>query len=293
MSGSNFMPVRCYWFVGALALAWAGSASAQAKPVIELDIIYAKVGDRELKLDLARPSEGSGPFPCVVCLHGGGWRFGNKRDIRSWLHFLAREGYAAASVGYRLAPDDHFPAQIEDCKTAVRFLRANADKYKIDKERFAALGYSAGGHLACLLGLTSESAGLEGKDYPKESSKVQAVVDYFGPTDLTAFAKDDTAQRSVIGPFLGAKFADNPAVYDKASPIKYVAKGAPPFLIFHGTKDWIVPIEQSRCLAEKLKDVGVSVKLVEVPNEGHGWEGRATSETTDATLKFLNEILKK
>jgi len=287
------MPVRSWCFVGVLAVAWAGSAAAQGKPTIEFDVVYTKVGDRELKLDLARPAEGKGPFPCVVCLHGGGWRFGNKCDIRSWLHYLAREGYVTAAVGYRLAPDDHFPAQIEDCKTAIRFLRANADMYKIDKDRFAALGYSAGGHLACLLGLTDESAGLEGKEYPKVSSKVQAVVDYFGPTDLTTFAKDDSAQRSVIGPFLGAKYADNPAIYDKASPIKYVAKGAPPFLILHGTKDWIVPIEQSRRLAEKLKDAGVSVKLVEVPDEGHGWEGRTTSETTEATLKFLNETLKK
>ena len=285
------MPVRC-WFVVALAFAWAGSAVAQSKPVTELDVVYAKAGDRELKLDLARP-DGRAPYPCVVCLHGGGWRMGNKRDIRSWIQLLAREGYVAVAVGYRLAPDDHFPAQIEDCKTAVRFLRANEAKYGIDKDRFAALGYSAGGHLACLLGLTDEKSGLEGKEYAKESSKVQAVVDYFGPTDLSAYSKDESALRSVLAPFVGAKFADNPAAYEKASPINYIGKSAPPFLIFHGTKDWIVPIEQSRRLTEKLKNVGATVKMVEVPDEGHGWEGKANTATTRETLKFLNETLKK
>src|SRR5437773_6877221 len=120
------MPLR-FWFAFALAVACSGSAAAQSKPVADLDVVYAKAGDRELKLDLARP-DGKGPYPCVVCLHGGGWRMGNKRDIRSWIQLLAHEGYVAAAVGYRLAPDDRFPAQIEDCKTGVRFLRANADK---------------------------------------------------------------------------------------------------------------------------------------------------------------------
>jgi acetyl esterase/lipase len=278
---------------GLAALFITGAARAQTKDGIERDIVYTKVGDRELKLDLARPTEGTRPFPCVVCVHGGGWRMGNKRDVRTWLSFLAREGYVAASIGYRLAPDDRFPAQIEDCKTAVRFLRANADKYGIEKERFGALGYSAGGHLVCLLGVTDESAGFDGTAYPKESSKVQAVVDYFGPTDLSRFAKDDSAQRSVLAPLLGMKYADKPSVYEKASPINHVTKCAPPFLIFHGTKDGIVPIEQSRRLAEKLKDVQVPVKLVEVPDEGHGWDGLVNGQTTRETLKFLNETLKK
>lgn len=278
----------CLCIVGIPSSAWA-----QAKIKTELDVVYGKVGDRELKLDLAQPSDGIGPYPVVVCVHGGGWRMGNKRDLRPWIQVLARQGYVAASVGYRLAPDDLFPAQIEDCKTAVRFLRTQADKYAIDKDRFGALGYSAGGHLVCLLGLTDETAGLDGKEYPKESSKVQAVVDYFGPTDLAGYGKDDSAQKAMLAPLIGAKYADNPSAHDKASPIKYVQKGAPPFLIFHGTKDWMVPIEQSRNLTNKLKDVGVPVTLVEVPDEGHGWEGKPSIATTDATLKFLAEKLKK
>jgi acetyl esterase/lipase len=292
------MLMRCWIaFAGALIVTVSPchrvTVSAQTKVPTEFDVVYGKAGDKELKLDLARPAEGKGPFPVVVCMHGGGWRMGNKRDMRAWIQFLAREGFVAASIGYRLAPDHTFPAQIEDCKTAVRFLRAKAANYDIDTNRFAALGYSAGGHLACLLGLTSEKQGFEGSDHPKESSKVSAVVDYFGPTDLTAFGKDETVQRGMMGPFIGAKFPDNPSAHEKASPIRYVSKSAPPFLIFHGTKDRIVPIEQSRLLAEKLKDFGAEVKLIEVPGEGHGWDGPAGIETTSATLKFLNEKLKQ
>lgn len=274
-------------------LAVCGNAGAQDKFKLDVNVVYGKAGDRELKLDVARPADGKGPFPCVVCLHGGGWRLGNKRDLRDWIEFLARRGYVAASVGYRLAPDCTFPAQIEDAKTAVRFLRANAAKYEIDKDRFAALGYSAGGHLACLLGLADEKCGFEGTECPDQSSRVQAVVDYFGPTDFAGFAKDASAQRGMIGPFIGAKYSENPKAHDRASPVKYVSSAAPPFLIFHGTKDGIVPIEQSRELADRLKEAGVSYRLVEVPDEGHGWGGRASAITTDETIQFLDSKLKK
>src|SRR5262245_29651338 len=269
-----------------------GTCPAQDKPTLDLDVVYGKAGSRDLKLDLARPA-GKGPFPVVVCVHGGGWRMGNKRDLRRWIELLAQEGYVAASVGYRLAPDHTFPSQIEDCKTAVRFLRANGNRYGIDKDRFGALGHSAGGHLVCLLGLTNSVKEFDGGLYPGESSRVQAVVDVFGPTDLPGFGRDDSAQRSMLAPLIGKKYADDPAGHENASPLKYVSKDAPPFLIFHGTKDWIVPIEQSRQLAARLKDAGVAAKLIEVPDAGHGWGGEARERTTDETLKFLAERLKK
>jgi acetyl esterase/lipase len=287
------MVMRDWFLAGLTALAATLPAAAQRPFKTELDVVYSKPGERVLKLDLARPALGKGPFPCVVCLHGGGWRLGNKRDLRGWTEFLASRGYVAASVGYRLAPDATFPAQIEDGKTAVRFLRSNADKYGIDKDRFAALGYSAGGHLACLLGLADEKCGFEGTECPDESSRVQAVVDYFGPTDLAGFAKDASAQRGMLGPLIGAKYSEKPEAHDRASPIKYASRAAPPFLIFHGTKDGIVPIEQSRQLADRLKELGVSYRLVEVPDEGHGWSGRASAITTEETIQFLDAKLKK
>jgi dipeptidyl aminopeptidase/acylaminoacyl peptidase len=144
-----------------------------------------------------------------------------------------------------------------------------------------------------LLGLADETCGFEGKGCPEESSRVQAVVDYFGPTDLTGFAKDASAQRGIFGPLIGAKYPENPKAHERASPVKYVSKAAPPFLIFHGTKDGIVPIEQSRELADRLKEARVSYRLIEVPDEGHGWSGRAGAITTEETLQFLDSKLKR
>ncbi|WP_020474260.1 alpha/beta hydrolase [Zavarzinella formosa] len=264
-----------------------------AEDKIETNIVYGKAGDRELKLDMAVPPVGKGPFPVVVCVHGGGWRMGNRKDMHPWLPVLAERGFVAVSVGYRLAPDYQFPSQIEDCKTAVRFLRANAEKYHIRKDRFGVMGYSAGGHLVALMGLTDAKDGFEGKQYPEESSIVQCVVDYFGPTDLAAFGKDDTAQRSMLSPLMGGSYKEKAADHDKASPITHVKKDAPPFLIFHGTKDWIVPIEQSRMLADKLKKAGANVTYVEVPDESHGWTGKAGKETTSKTIEFLKDYLMK
>src|SRR5262249_22409445 len=155
-----------------------------------------------LQLDLAMPKDGDGPFPAVVCIHGGGWRGGSRQDLtrsipplggRSLIEYLAGRGYVAATVSYRLAPKDKFPAQIEDCKAAVRWLRANAKKYKINPERFGAVGFSAGGHLVSLLGTSDKDDALEGNGgNPEQSSRVQAVVNFFGPTDFTT--KDWTDQ---------------------------------------------------------------------------------------------------
>lgn len=269
----------------------AGSVTAQIK--IDKDIVYGKAGERELKLDMAKPNKGDGPFPVVVCVHGGGWRMGNKKDMHPWLTMLAERGYLAVSVGYRLAPEYHFPAQIEDCKTAIRFLRANAKNYNIQKDRVGAIGYSAGGHLVDLLGLTDPKAGFEGKEYLTESSEVQCVVDYFGPTDLAAFGKDDSAQRSMLAPLIGAKYTEKPKAHEHASPINHVKNNAPPFLIFHGTKDWIVPIEQSTKFAEKLKAANVDVTYVQVPDEGHGWSGPVGMQSTKQTIQFFEKHLKK
>ncbi len=274
-----------------ICLIAAPAVAAEAK--IQTDIVYGKAGDRELKLDMAVPPKGDGPFPVVVCVHGGGWRMGNKKDFHPWLPMLADQGFVAVSVGYRLAPDNCFPCQIEDCKTAVRFLRANAEKYHIKKDRVGAIGYSAGGHLVSLMGLTDAKCGFEGKLYPDESSKVQCVVDYFGPTDLAGFAKDDGAQRAMLGPLMGGQYKEKAADHDKASPINHVTKDAPPFLIFHGTKDWVVPIDQSRTFADKLKKAGANVTYVEVPNESHGWVGHAAAVTTAETLGFFKKHLTK
>ena len=271
----------------------ARAEDAPASFKLDADVTYRKLeGGKELKIDIAYP-EGKGPFPAVLCVHGGAWRFGSRKEMARWIKYLAADGYVAASLSYRLLPDATWPEPIEDCKTAVRFLRANADKYHINKEHISALGYSAGGHLVAMLGVTGRDAGFDGKDYPGESSRVQVVVDFFGPTDLTKYGNDESAQNSTFAPLLGGRCKDKPEAYKNASPINYVSKDAARFLILQGTKDWLVSPEHSREFYKKLKDAGAQPELVEIDGASHGFFGENGKKANAAALKFLEEQLKK
>jgi acetyl esterase/lipase len=264
-----------------------------AEVKVDVNVTYRTLDDgKEMKLDIAYPT-GEGAHPTVLCVHGGAWRFGSRKELNRWIRYLADDGYVGVAVSYRLLPDGKWPAPIEDCKTAVRFLRANASKYHIDKDRIGALGYSAGGHLVALLGLAGKDAGFEGKDYLEQSSKLQAVVDFYGPSDLTKFGNDESAQKSTFSPLLGGSYKDNPEAYKKASPINYVSKDAPPFLLLHGSKDWLVPPEQSRELYKKLKEAGAQPDLVEIEGASHGFFRDDMRKANEAVLKFLAEQLKK
>jgi acetyl esterase/lipase len=263
-----------------------------AKPKIERDVVYGKAGGIDLQLDLAVP-QGKGRFPAVVCIHGGGWRFGHRRDLTKVIEELAGKGFVAATISYRLSDKAPFPAQIEDCKTAVRWLRGHAEKYQIDRHKIGCIGMSAGAHLACLLGTCRKEDGLEGNGgHADQSSQVQCVVSIFGPTDLSARTWTKQIEEALLVPFLGGTIDEKPEVYKKASPINYVHKGAPPFLFFHGTEDKIVAISQSRTMAEKLKAAGVDVKLVEFEGAGHGWLGDKLQQTVDQTIDFFDKHLK-
>src|SRR6516164_2314897 len=162
----------------AYSLGMASAAKGQQPEIrVERDLVYGKAGRVQLQLNLALPKKGKGPFPAVVCIHGGGWYQGQRQDMDPMTELLARRGYVAATVGYRLVPSVRFPAQIEDCKAAVRWLRANARKYHINPDRIGAIGPLAGGHLSCLLGVTDKKDGLEGSGgNPEPSRRVQAVV---------------------------------------------------------------------------------------------------------------------
>lgn len=277
----------------------------EPRPVlrVERNITYATVDGEKLQLDFAVP-KGGGPYPAVVLFHGGAWRYGHRRDISgpgtdkdgkptpSIMEKIAARGYAVASVSYRLAPKYKFPAQIEDAKTAIRFLRAHAKQFDIDPERVAAGGFSAGAHLSLLLGLADKSAGLEGTLYPEQDSRVQAVVSYFGPTDLSLYAASPGLVDGYMVPFLGAECKIDPAIYKRASPSEYVTKDDPPVLIFHGTIDVIVPIIHSEQLLKKLRDTGVPADLVIVRGEGHGWGGATLEKTQADALRFLDTHLK-
>jgi acetyl esterase/lipase len=278
-------------------LAAAPPAPAQDRRpevVVERGLVFGKGGGQELKLDLARPKDGDGPFPVVLCLHGGGWVGGDRGQLTQTLEALARRGYVAASPDYRLAPKDHFPAPLEDCKAAVRWLRANVKKYNGDPQRIGALGFSAGGHLACLLGVTGKDDGLEGKGGNEdESSRVQAVVSFFGPTDLESDDWGPVAVKTNLVPLLGGTKAEKPELYHKASPLAYPCKDAPPFLFLHGDADKVVSPEQSKRLAKKLEAGGGWASVVLVEGEGHGWRGEALLKSLNTTMTFLDAQLKK
>jgi acetyl esterase/lipase len=292
---------------GCLGLLLVGGLYAQntdtpKKLIVEKGIVYGKGGTQDMKLDLARPT-GKGPFPAIVCIHGGAWTMGDRADLsrptgffggKSLIEMLAEEGYVAATVSYRLAPAAKFPAQIEDCKAAVRFLRKHAEKYAINPDKIGAVGFSAGGHLACLLGVCRPEDNLEGMGGCEDcESAVQAVCSFFGPTDLTTpDMTNDLVVKSIMEPWLGFNFKDNPEVYRKASPVCYVNKKCPPFLFIHGTRDPVVNLRHSHDLAKKLTELGISAKVIEIKDAGHGWGGKNVELSSQKMLEFFRETLK-
>ncbi len=277
-----------------------GSVEADEAIKVTPNLTYAKVGEVRLQLDLARPAEGNGPFPCIVFIHGGGWAGGNRHAFRNQMEAAARRGYVAATISYRLtqtdpttrAPQSPFPAQIHDCKAAVRWLRAHAAEYRIDPRRIAAVGASAGGHLSLLLGLTSADDQLEGDlGNPGESSRVQAVVNYFGPTDLASLYRSAPAVVGMLKALCVGTPEEAAAAYGLASPINYVTADDPPILTLHGDIDKIVPMEQARFLDARLQEVGVKHTLRVFPGQGHGFDGETTKAADSAAWEFLAEHL--
>jgi acetyl esterase/lipase len=261
---------------------------------IDRNVTYGRGGSTELTLDIAWPRSGNGPFPAVVLLAGGGWQyFAWPGLMEGILELLATRGYVTIEPRYRLSPATHFPAAVEDCKAAVRWLRASAGRYSVDPDRVAALGPSSGGYLACMLGLTGPADGFEGQGgHAEQSSSVQAVVNLFGISDLNDVLWREKKQKGLLTPFLGETFAENPELYRRASPVEYVRPGAPPFLIIHGDQDVSVPVGQSQRLAERLTGVGASVQLTIVPGAGHGWRPPLLLETIKQVDDYLAAQLK-
>jgi acetyl esterase/lipase len=284
---------RLVWAASLLAAAVSSPARGadEAKTVQENDVVYRTVGGAELKLDLARP-EGDGPFPAVFVIHGGAWRGGNKESNRGLLQQFARKGYVAASPQYRFCPKETFPAQVHDVKAAVRWLRSHAKDYRVDPARVGAMGFSAGGHLALMLGLTGPDDGLEG-DVTAEapSSRVQAVVNYFGPTDLGADDIPDVS-KPLVRDFLGGTPAEKPEAVKKASPLTYVTKDDPPILTFQGTKDPLVPHTQAVKLTDAQTAAGVGGRVELLVGAGHGWQGDEIGRTTVETFQFFDRHLR-
>ena len=258
----------------------------------EKDVVYGKGGEEDLKLNLGRPKEQSGPTACIVFIHGGGWAAGDRKAHDAQVKEMAKRGYVSATVGYRFAPKHPFPAQIEDVKCAIRFLRANAEKYGIDKDRIGAVGFSAGAHLSMMLGAMDKEDGLEGEGgNPDESSKVNAVVAFFGPTD---FRTDDWPKQTIgiLHTFFGGTKEEKAEAYKKASPITYVNAGDAPMLLIQGTKDVLVPWAQATSMGDALTKAGVYGRVDLILGAGHGWGGAELTRTIDETVAFLDQFLK-
>ncbi len=258
------------------------------------DIEYARVGDKRLLLDLYLPEKADGRLPVVVWIHGGGWRGGSKNACRAL--YLSGKGYAVASIAYRLTPEATFPAQIHDCKGAIRWLRANAKRYGLDPNRIGVWGSSAGGHLVALLGTSGGVKELEGNvgGNLEYSSGVQAVCDFCGPTTLTDRASLRTGE-SEDGPtavvaLLGGPIPRKEDLARQASPVTHVTKDDPPFLVVHGDQDNVVPIRQSELLAEALKKAGVEVTFHVARGSGHGIQGKDIDAMVEA---FFDKHLRR
>jgi acetyl esterase/lipase len=261
--------------------------------VYEPDVQFGTGGEVKLALDIARPEKLDKPAPCIVFIHGGGWRGGSRKAHSQHICDFAAKGYVVASVQYRLSDVAIWPAQIEDVKCAIRYLRANADKHKLDPNKIGAVGFSAGAHLSMLLGTMDKKDGLEGSGgHADQSSKVNAVVAFFGPTDLSAeFPAKPLDVPTLIDQFLGSKPADKPQTAKAASPITYVDKDDAPTLIYHGSKDRLVPHTQAYAMADAMSKAGMPGRVEILVGADHGWGGAELTRTVEGTLGFFAEHL--
>jgi acetyl esterase/lipase len=234
------------------------------------DVEYGRAGDRSLKLDIYQPTKrNADALPAIVWIHGGGWRNGNKSSGARLTSFVATGKYVGVSVGYRLSGESLWPAQIHDCKAAIRWIRANAKEHGINPDRIGVWGSSAGGHLVSLLGTSSNIKDLAGSNgSPDASSRVKCVVDFCGPADMAVF------KHARLDQLFGKPFEDRQTEAKAASPATYVTKDDPPILIVHGTNDRTVPIAQAELFHVKLNKAGVDVTFVKIQGGGHGISGK-------------------
>ena len=258
------------------------------------DVVYVTNGHERQKLDLYVPDTGEN-LPLIIWIHGGAWRGGDKAHYNPKEYL--KDGYAGASLNYRLSQHAIFPAQIEDVKAAVRWLRANAETYRLDPDRFAAWGSSAGGHLVAMLGTTGNVSEFEVGENLKVSSRVQAVVDYFGPTDFLQMdaqrLPDGLVHNDPDSPesqLVGGPIQEHTDRVAKANPITYVSKDDSPFLIIHGDRDKLVPYQQSVLLKDALDAASVPVTFYRVEGGGHGWF--RDPKVPELTKAFLEKRLK-
>lgn len=258
----------------------------------EFDVEYSRVGER-VAMDIFRPKNAAGAQPAVLCIHGGGFRAGSRAGYHALAIKLVQRGYVAATASYRLAPRHQFPAAVEDVKAAVRFLRANAKEYGIDADHIGATGGSAGGHLVLMLGLTGDSKAFDGYG-PNldQSAKVQAVVNYYGPTDFTKSYGKSVDAHLVLPLWLGGDLDHERKYHQMSSPLNYANPLAAPLLSVHGTEDKYVEHAQSVWLTERLQTMGAEAELLTLPGAGHGFKGPDAEKAEAALFAFFDKHLR-
>jgi acetyl esterase/lipase len=267
------------------------------------DVAYANVSETH-KLDIYVPS-GPGPHPTVIYFHPGAFMFGDKTDIPdSTGKALLKDGYALVGVNYRLSGEAKFPAAVQDAKASARFLRANAAEYDLDPDNFVAWGASAGGNLAALVGVSDGAAYFDDPSLgnPGVSGGVEAVIDWFGPTNFGLLDEQAKAQGSPASDqthndanspeslYLGAALPTVPDLVEKSNPITYVGEGDPPFLVQKGSKDCTVAIENTKMMANALRDAGVRAEYDLLEGAGHGGQQFETDANNQRVLDFLHSV---
>ena len=293
--------MKPFFLICTLFTLTATAATPKEDFSLRRDVIYETLNGVEVKLDLAIPA-GPGPFPLVLCIHGGAFHVGDKSKFTPMIERLAGHDFVAASINYRLAPKVHFPAPLDDTKAALYFLKKRAVEFKIDPTRVGGTGESAGAHMAMLLAF-EESKKNDSDAGSLTAMRFNAIVNYYGPCDLTCWdvspMVDFMWQQRFHEPmgttmlkFLGSETKDGPEV-KAASPINYICSGCPPVLTFHGTLDPVVPFSQAQMLHAALKKAGVIEKLVPIPNGLHGgWIPEAREKADKEAVAFFEQYLR-
>ena len=285
----NVIPIAVAFSSG-LTPTLAQEPAAGSSVEFRKDVQYGTGDGEPLLLNLAIPKDREAAAAGVIFIHGGGWSGGRRETFDDLVRQAAERGYVAATISYRLAPKHPFPAQIEDAKCAVRWFRAHAEELNVDPDRIGAVGSSAGAHLAMLLGTMGPDDGLEGRGgWIDQASRVQAVVSFAGPTDLTvAFPRAST---EILFNFIGGPIEAEGEMYRNASPLNYVNRRDARMLLFHGTDDEIVPVDQAFRMANALTRAGIRGRVELLVGAGHGWGGDEMVESQRAMWAFLEKWL--
>src|SRR3954462_4802146 len=261
--------------------------------LFETGIEYANPDNQHLQLNIARPKNSDRLLPCVLCIHGGGFRAGNRDSYNPLLIKLAGHGYVAVATSYRLAPKYQFPAAIFDVKAAVRWLKANAAVYQIDPDRIGVTGDSAGGHLAQFLGVTADAKQFEGDEGNyAQSTRVACVVNRYGPSDFTKSYGKSVDAAEVLPLWLGGNLETAREKHVLSSPFNWVPPSASPTLILHGTDDKYVAYEQGVWMRDRLQSCGVHVEMLTLEGAGHGFKGADAEKAEAAMFAFFDGQLK-